>query len=162
MRTPDWSLFRATEHPAGEKPLIALELGVCQRVAKAAYHGPWRESMADRAESWLGGSNALTNAVVLVDVAEGRETGGVRVLVQMWRRGPVLVQQCEFEVQDGAGVWVAREEGFPEGVIFVAADVGMCGEEAFLLPMWWLRNGVVAALVPCREAVEVGMRMSGR
>lgn len=113
-----------------------LGLGVCQQVAKAAYIAPWRESMADRAESWLGGSNA----VVLVDVAEGC---GVRVMVQLWRRGPVLVQQWEFEVQDGA------------------ADVGEGGEEAFLLPMWWLRNAVVAGWASCRGAVAVGIRRRG-
>lgn len=162
VRTPDWSLVRAAANPADEKPLVVLELGVCQRVAKAAYIGPWRESMVDRAESWLGGSNVVTNVVVLVDVAEGCETDGLRVLVQVWRRGLVLVQQCEFEVQYGEEVWVAREEGVPEGVIFVAADVGVRGEEVFLLPMWWLRNGVVEAWAACREAVEVGMRTRGR
>lgn len=152
---PDRRPFRDTENPARAKPLIVLELGVCQSVAEAAYLGPWRESMADRAESWLGGSNAVT----LVDVAEGC---GVRVMVQLWRRRPVLVQQWEFEVQDGAEVWGAREERFSEGVTFLAADVGEGGEEVFLLPMWCLRHAVVTGWASCREAVAVGIKRRGR
>lgn len=128
-----------------------------QGVANAKGVYPRRESMVDRAESWLGGSNEVTNAVVLVDVDECCETGGVRVMVQLWRRGPVVVRQCGFVVRGAQETWVAREEGFPEGVALCGSDLGG-GEESFLLPMWWLRNEVVANWAACRAAVEAGKR----
>lgn len=145
------SVYRICDSPTDDKPLIAMEIGVSQRLKKSASQ---KQSMEERAAAWLLSLRGITNVVVLIDLAQStRSPDTVTVTVQVWRQSsrgvPSVGENHTFAVARDASRWLSEADvpkNFPGGINFYSEDIytEAAQRKEFLLPMLLLRGAVWA------------------